>query len=98
MTLEEVRRDLKDIRYYYSRQREMDGAAKIIGANSVKEKTDRYNAAVRAAPPRLYDLYYGLYILNNSQAALAEDRDCCVDYIRELNRKLCSFFASRLSA
>ena len=32
-----------------------------------------------------------LYVHNNTQEALAFDRDCCTEYIRRLNKELCVF-------
>lgn len=91
-TLKQVRDDLRAIRYYYAKQKEMDDAAQTVGANIVKETADKYNKAVRNAPPRLYDLYVGLYVNNNSQCALAEEWNYCNDYIKQLNLELCEFF------
>ena len=57
MTVEEVRNDLKEIQYYYAHEKEFARADRIVGQSNVREKADRYNAAVRTAPPVLYDLY-----------------------------------------
>ena len=52
-----VRKDLRDIRYYYSRKAELDSAAKELGALPVLRTVERYNCVIRKAPIILYDLY-----------------------------------------
>ena len=91
-TLKQIRDDLKDIRFYYSKKDEFDKAFETITVNEIFDKVNRYNDAVREAHVRLYDLYLGLYVNNNTQFALAEELGFTPDYIRQLNRKLCEFF------
>ena len=55
MTLNEIREDLKDIRYYYSRKHLFDSVVSEIGYNSIQLKLQKYNEAVREAPPKLFD-------------------------------------------
>lgn len=96
LTLQRIRKDLRDIRYYYSKQKDFDKAAPIVGKNSVLDKVSKYNKAVRDAPARLYDVYVSLYVNNNTQDALAYDWDCTDDYIRQLNKQLCVYFLNTL--
>ncbi len=96
MTVKEIKADLKEIQYYYAHEKEFNSAVKIVGQNRVKEKAERYNAAVRNAPPRLYDVYLSLYIYYNTQIIAAEDMDCSVAHVKRLNRQLCEFFQSAL--
>ena len=89
MTIQEIRSDLRAIRYYYSKQKEFDKAAETVGESKVVETVRRYNQAVTNAPPRLYKVYVELYVHNNTQEAVSFDWDCCVEYIRKLNKQLC---------
>jgi len=73
MTVEQVRMDLKDIQYYYANKELFDLAAKTIGRHHVCEIADKYNEIIRKAPPRLYDLYVRLYLMNNTQEMVAEE-------------------------
>lgn len=91
MTLQEIRKDLRAIRYYYSKQKEFEKAAETVGTSKVVETVEKYNQAVTNAPLKLYEVYVGLYVHNNTQEALAFDRDCCTEYIRRLNKELCVF-------
>ena len=91
MTLQEIRRDLRTIRYYYSKQKEFEKAAETIGTSKVTETVERYNQAVTNAPLKLYEVYVGLYVHNNTQETVSFDLDCCVEYIRRHNKQLCIF-------
>lgn len=92
MTIQEIRGDLRDIRYYYSRKAAFDKAMNSVATNAAVQKAERYNLEVKNAPPRLYDLYNMLYVENNTQLSLAEQWGFCEGYIRNLNRQLYAFF------
>lgn len=92
-----VREDLKKIRYYYSRREVMNSALDEVGANDVIKIVQKYNAAIRFAPPRLYDLYISLYVNYLTQEALAYELCCSPQYIQKLNGKLVEFFQSKIS-
>lgn len=96
MTLDEVKADLRELRYYYSKQRDLDGASHLVGKSVIAEKAERYNAAVRKAPVKLYDLYVSLYVNNNTQLVVALDWDCTVDYIKQLCYKLRVFLKKEM--
>ena len=87
MTEKEIMADLKDIRYYYSRKSVLDG---VLGTqqSSAADKASLYGNAMTDAPPRLYDLYIGLYVMNNTQYGLAEQWGYSEIYIKVLNKKL----------
>ena len=46
-TKEEVREDLKEIRYYCSKRKDFENAAKTIGSSAVVEKVKAYNEAMK---------------------------------------------------
>lgn len=93
LAIQEVRRELREIRYYYAKQKVFDKATKEI-PSAVIETVSRYNQAIKNAPARLYDLYIHLYVLNNTQEALAYDWDYSNDYIKQLNKQLCEYLQS----
>lgn len=49
MTIQEIRSDLRAIRYYYSKQKEFDKAAETVGESKVVETVKRYNQAVQSS-------------------------------------------------
>ena len=91
VTMQTIRRDLREIRYYYGKQMHLDNVTASIAENVISEKVSRYSEAIGKAPIRLYDLYVMLYTQNNTQAALAYDWDYSEDYIRQMNRQLCEY-------
>ena len=91
ITIQEIRNDLRAIKYYYSKQKEFEKAAETVGESKIVETVKRYNQAVTNAPPRLYKVYIELYVHNNTQETVSFDWDCCVEYIRRLNKQLCIF-------
>lgn len=95
-TLTEIREDLRAIRFYYANQKDIERHKKYVGENAVLQIVAEYNKAVCKAPIRLYDLYCVLYLDNNTQEAVAEDRDCSAEYIRKLHKQLCLFLQSEL--
>lgn len=95
--LEKVREDLKDIRYYYAHKEVFERASAEQIVNNVIRKAERYNRAMEQAPPILFDLYFSLYIQNNTQAAFAYDRDYSVNYIKDLNNSLCDYIRRALN-
>ena len=65
-TFSMIRQDLKNSRYYYSRQKEMTNSARIVGESTILKTIEAYNAAICQAPPKLYshvppihDIYSG---------------------------------------
>ena len=86
-----VREDLKDIRYYYSREAVFNKALNSVGKNTILEKIEKYNNAVRSAPPRLYDLYVSLYLDNNTQDSLSDKLGYTIETISRLNSQLVKF-------
>ena len=50
ITSEQVRNDLREIRYYYSRKAKLDDASHSIGPLPIKRILENYNCAIRKAP------------------------------------------------
>ena len=92
METAKIREDLKDIRYYYSRKAMFEKASASVGENSILKKINNYNALIRLASPRLYDLYVSLYLENNTQESLSDKLGYSVEYISKLNSQLIKFF------
>jgi len=98
MTIQQIKKDLKDIQYYYVRKNVFDKASTEVGNPAILELINKYNSAVCSAPPKLYDVYVSLYVNNSTQENLSIALDYSPDYIHKLNDKLCRFFMQHLSA
>ena len=97
ITLNEIREDLKDIRYYYLRKDMFDEAYAYTGkGNDITDKVERYNEAMRKDSPKLFDLYYCLYIKNHTQESLSDKLGYTPEYIQVLNKKLLKFLQSAI--
>ena len=97
ITLAEIREDLKDIRYYYSRQNVFEKVETCVGRNTILNKIEKYNDAVCSASPRLYDLYVSLYLQNNTQESLSDKMGYTTETISRLNSKLVKFFENKFN-
>ncbi len=96
ITLEQIRKDLREIRYYYANEKAFQSMAKSVGESSVVEKVGRYNGIIRKAPAKLYALYSSLYVNNNTQLTVSFDWDCTEEYVKRLNKKLYLFIQKEL--
>ena len=54
--LDRIRKDLKEIRYYYTHKETFNLAAQNGVNSSVTMKVRQYNRIVESAPPMLFDL------------------------------------------
>lgn len=90
-TFSMIREDLKNIRYYYSRQKEMTNSARIVGESTILKTIEAYNAAICQAPPKLYELYVCMYVENKTQEAAAEEFGYAREHITRLNKQLLRF-------
>jgi hypothetical protein len=97
ITINQVREDLKEIRYYYSMQKLFDSAANTVKPVAILNKVDRYNAVMKLAPAKLYIIYMSLYVQNNTQAALAEEWGYTREYVKEINQKLVEYLHKALA-
>ena len=57
MTVDELRKDLLDIRYYYSRKAMFDRAADCVAKNAAIALAERYNGAIRNAAAENHGRY-----------------------------------------
>ena len=90
-TIQEIRADLRDIRYYFSRKESFE---KLSGLNircEIEEKIKHYNNLMATANPNLIDLYVNLYLRENTQESVSYDMGYSQTYIYKLNRKLLEF-------
>ena len=96
MTLNEIRRQLKTIRLYYTNKVRFSDAFDAL-PHTVKELVDKYATIVSGAPLDLYYIYYELYVKGLTQEATAEDLNYSTEYIRQKNKKLLLFLQGKLN-
>lgn len=98
MELKQIREDLKEIKYYFSRKELLDQAIQVSGKNKFLSKIEMYNKAMESAPPRLLDIYYSLYIKNHTQESLSCELGYTTEYIYLLNRQLLQYLQKQITA
>lgn len=97
ITMETIRKDLQNIRYYYSRKEMFEKAFDCTGKNTILTTVDKYNSIICLADPRLYELYVCLYIKGNTQESAAEELCYSLDYVVKNKKRLFDFFYEKLN-
>lgn len=95
-TLTEIRNDLKEIRYYYTRKADFDESLKYIGTSALIDTVNLYNNQIRFAPAKLIDIYLSLYIHNHTQESLSAKFGCSTEYVQRLHKKLLLYLQENL--
>lgn len=95
-TLEEIRKDLLQIRFYQKHKAVMDLAIKSVGNNQVLDLVNKYNALMTSAPAKLFSIYAFLYIEGYSQEEAAEKLYYSPQYVQRMNVRLLHFLQDRL--
>ena len=93
---EQIRSDLKNIRYYYLYHREIEKARQDCNLNFIS-KVKLYNQMIAFASVPLYKIYHQLYILSETQESTSDKLKYSVEYICKLNSKLIDFFHSMMN-
>ena len=87
-TEEEIRKDLKEIRFYYVNYDMFRKAANVVGENRVVCLASKYNEAMKMAPAKLYKLYVCLYLNGGTLKYVSYDLGYSRVYIEKSNKKL----------
>ena len=95
ISLEKIREDLKDIRYYYARKHIFDTVKSNVGINKILDKVEIYNQAILSAPPRLFDLYVCLYTMGYTQEALSAELGFTPEYVQMQHKKMLLFLQAK---
>lgn len=96
-TFQEIKEDLNNIRYYYSRKKALDEAFRNIGYNSIVKKVEFYNELIKDANPKLCDLYVSLYVNNHTQESLSEAMCYTRESVNLMNKRLIYYFQDKIS-
>lgn len=96
LTLDKIREDLKEIRYYYSRKELFDEHSGCIAPSAILEKVRKYNDAVKNAEAKLYDVYVCLYVKNYTQEGMGNELGYTLQHINALNKRLLLFLQKEL--
>ncbi len=93
MNLEEVvKRELRDVKYYYSRKEFFDECFKQTGNTEVFSIVQKYNKYICGAKAKLYDLYCCIYLQYKTQEAVAIELGVTHEYVRKTHKALLEYF------
>ncbi len=96
VTLQQIRADLREIRFYYINKETMDEAFQTTGQNEIMSLVEKYHKIMQTAPLKLYYLYVGLYIKGNTQEAYSMIVNYSPEYVQMLHKQLLQFIQSNL--
>ena len=97
ITIETIKRELENIRYYYARKDMFEKAFDSVGKNAILQTVSRYNAIICSAPPKIYEMYVSLYIECCTYEAAAEALCYSVNYVYKTNKKIVDFFFNAMN-
>ena len=97
MTIQDIKDELQEVKYYYGHKVIFDRALSTVSKNKVLDKVARYNNLVQDAPAQLFGLYVAIYTENNTQLAVALDWGLSEGYVKNLNRKLCEYLLEKIN-
>ena len=97
MTLKQVKKDLQDICYYYTHKAMFDKAENTGFKSEAVRKSEEYGRLMMKAPPRLYVLYYLLYVEGKTQYAAAMEQNVTDGHIRNLVRQLQQYLLDEIN-
>jgi hypothetical protein len=97
ISLDLIKNELEDIKYYYSRKDMFDKAFNSVGKNEILQTVEKYNAIICSAPPKVYELYVTLYIECCTYEAAAEALCYSVNYVYKTHKKILDFFFNAMN-
>lgn len=70
MTIQAVREDLNEIRYYFARKKQLDDASIVIGNNKVVDMINRYHCATSLDIIDIIRFCFGSFGINQMSTKL----------------------------
>lgn len=95
MLSEQVKVELREVKYFFSRKANMDMLSKDVGDSRSKLLAEKYANAIQQAPAKLYDLFGCIYIQNKTQENVAVELCYSEEHIRRLIKELINYFANK---
>ena len=96
-SLKEIRKDLAEIRTYYSNIRGKCEGEKVGVHSCVQDLASKYNVAISKAPAELYAFYCAMYIEGNTLESLADKWGYSIQSMYYRNKKLKAYFQQTLN-
>ena len=97
MTLKQVKKDLQDIRYYYTHKAMFDKAENTGFKSEAVRKSEEYGRLMSKATPRLYVLYYLLYMEEENAVCGGAGANVTDGHIRNTVRQLQQYLLDEIN-
>lgn len=96
MTIEQVRKELRDVKLYYSRKELVEGACEDEFIRRIKANVQKYDLLILKASDNLYKVYKAMYLQGKNQEKSADELSYSVRNVQRLHNELLLFFANNL--
>lgn len=96
--LNQVKKDLQNIKFYYSQLREIDISKQTVNYNTFTKKVNLYSQAIDKAEPIFYRLYTSIYVEGLSLNETAEEIGLSYRSVLQKNKELKDFFVKYFTA
>lgn len=94
MTVEAVKSDLKEVKFYYA-HKEIYARALAESKNQILWLVQAYDGWMEKAPAELYALYYSLIVEGKSRDVVTQEWQVSLSYVKSLYNRLCQYLADR---
>ena len=96
-TMNEIRKDLEDIQYFYIKHEAFSKAFDSVGKNAIMQTVEKYNAIMCTAPIRLFEIYVALYIDCCTYQMAAEKLCFSITHVYKMNKKILAYIYDYLN-
>ena len=96
ITIEEIKQDLKDVKYYFAHEALFQKALKDDAVKILIMKVYRYKEIMRGAPFDLMIIFEGLYMYKQTQKSLAEYLEISERTVRRKREQIYLYLQKRL--
>lgn len=91
MTLEQVRKELKDVKLYHSSKSFLDSFNENELVLRIKSNAEKYDILMLGAPENLFKIYKALYVDGKTQSKVALDLSYAKRTVERLHKKLLEY-------
>ena len=96
MTVDQVRKELKDVKIFYARKDFIDDFVDNNVIVRIKENVQKYDTLILCAPEKLFNVYVALYRENLKQFSYSKKTGFSENYVQKLHKELLDYFCDNM--
>ena len=96
MTVDQVRKELKDVKIFYSRKDFISNFVDNDVIARIKENVQKYDTLILYAPEKLFNLYVALYRESLKQFSYSKKTGFSENYVQKLHKELIEYFCDKM--